>query len=187
MKIGYARVSKEDQSLSLQIDALEKEGCNTIFRDEGYSGALTFRPGLEEALKKLSKGDILVVWRLDRLGRSLEQLIDVISSLGNRGVSFKSLNESIDTTNAGGELVFHIMGALAQFERRLISERTKAGLEAAKRRGKKLGRPFNLNKDQIDHAKEMTASGNITISDMAKILGVHRSTLHRAFKRIFGK
>lgn len=187
MKIGYARVSKDDQSLDLQIDALEQEGCNIIFKDEGYSGALSFRPGLEETLRKLSEGDILVVWRLDRLGRSLEQLIDVINSLGNRGVSFKSLNESIDTTNAGGELVFHIMGALAQFERRLLSERTKAGLEAAKKRGKKLGRPFILNEQQINHAREMTSSGKVTVSEMAGILGVHRSTLHRTFKRNYSK
>lgn len=187
MKIGYARVSTGDQNLDLQVDALEKEGCNIIFKDEGYSGALTFRPGLEKALQKLTEGDILVVWRLDRLGRSLKQLIDVINTLGNREVSFKSLNESIDTTNAGGEFIFHIMGALAQFERRLLSERTKAGLEAAKKRGKKLGRPFTLNEQQINHAREMTSSGKITISEMSEILGVHRSTLHRTFKRNFSK
>lgn len=183
MKIGYARVSTGDQNLNLQVDALEKEGCDIIFKDEGYSGALTSRPGLEEALQELSEGDILIVWRLDRLGRSLEQLIDVVNFLGNRGVSFKSLNESIDTTNAGGELIFHIMGALAQFERRLLSERTKAGLEAAKKRGKKLGRPFTLSEQQIKHARDMISSGKVTISEMAEILGVHRSTLHRTFKR----
>lgn len=184
MKIGYARVSTDDQKLDLQIDALEKEGCSQIFYDEGLSGNfLIQRPGLDKALCVLNEDDTLIVWRLDRLGRSLQHLIEIVSSLGAKNINFKSLSESIDTTTAGGELVFHIIGALAQFERKLISERTKAGLEATKRRGKKLGRPFDLTKEQIKHAREVTLKGNQTISEMANILGVHRSTLHRAFKR----
>lgn len=183
MKIGYARVSTDDQKLNLQIDALNKEGCLQVFQDKGFSGASVFRPGLDAALNALNKDDTLVVWRLDRLGRSLQHLIEIVSSLGAKKINFKSLNESIDTTTAGGELIFHIIGALAQFERKLISERTKAGLEATKRRGKKLGRPFGLTREQIKHAKEITLSGNQTVSEMARILGVHRSTLHRAFNR----
>ena len=183
MKIGYARVSTDEQKLDLQVDALEKEGCTQIFKDEGISGTLVSRPGLDAALNALNQGDTLVVWCLDRLGRSLQHLIDIISHLGAKNINFKSLNESVDTTTAGGELIFHIMGALAQFERKLISERTKAGLEATKKRGKKLGRPFQLTEGQIKHAKEVTSNGTQTISEMAKILGVHRSTLHRAFKR----
>ncbi|MGI0041000.1 MAG: recombinase family protein, partial [Nitrosopumilaceae archaeon] len=162
MKIGYARVSTDNQSLNLQIDALKEEGCIKTFKDEGISGALISRPGLKEALNSLKEGDTLVVWRLDRLGRSLQHLIEIVSSLGNKNINFKSLNESIDTTTSGGELLFHIMGALAQFERKLISERTKAGLEATKKRGKKLGRPFNLTKEQINHAQETTSNGSQT-------------------------
>lgn len=187
MKIGYARVSTDDQKLDLQTDALEKEGCTQIFYDEGLSGGLVRRPGLDAALSALNKHDTLVVWRLDRLGRSLQHLIEIVASLGAKNINFKSLNESIDTTTAGGELIFHIMGALAQFERKLTSERTKAGLEATKRRGKKLGRPFNLTKEQIKHARDVTLKGDQTVSEMAKILGVHRSTLHRAFKRTTNK
>lgn len=187
MKIGYARVSTDYQSLDLQIDALKEEGCMQIFQDEGLSGALILRPGLEEALNSLKEGDTLIVWRLDRLGRSLQHLIDIVNLLGNKNINFKSLNESIDTATSGGELLFHIMGALAQFERKLISERTKAGLEATKRRGKKLGRPFSLTQEQINHAQEVTSKGNQTISEMASILGVHRSTLHRSFKRKINK
>lgn len=183
MKIGYARISTEDQNIDLQIDALKNEGCTIIFKDEKSSGALTFRPGLEKAINKLNEGDTLVVWSLDRLGRSLQHLIKIIHLLGNRKINFKSLNESIDTGTAGGELLFHIMGALAQFERHLISERTKAGLKAAKKRGKKLGRPFTLTDSQITHAKEAVLSGLQTVSEMAKILKIHRSTLHRAFKK----
>ena len=127
MRIGYARVSTHEQNLSLQKDALKKSGCNKIFSDK-ISGAKSERPGLQKALNYMRKGDILVVWRLDRLGRSLKHLLEIITLLEERGIGFSSLQESIDTTTSGGRLIFHIFGALAEFERNLIRERTKAGL-----------------------------------------------------------
>ncbi len=183
MNIGYARVSTDEQSLNLQLDALEKADCQTIYKDEGVSGAQIKRLGLEQVLNDLQAGDTLVVWRLDRLGRSLHHLIETISDLNKRNIGFKSLNENIDTTTPGGELLFHIMGALAQFERRLISERSKAGMASAKKRGKHVGRPLSLTPEQIAHAKEMLTKGLQTISGMAELYGVDRSTLHRALKQ----
>lgn len=182
MNYGYARVSTGEQNPNLQLDALENAGCEKIFRDEGVSGAATTRPGLNEALSTLQEGDVLTVWRLDRLGRSLPHLITIIEDLQNRGVGFKSLSESIDTTTSGGKLIFHIFGALAEFERSLIAERTRAGLQAAKKRGKQLGRPSRLTKEQISHAVKMINSGQETVSGMANLYGVHRSTLFRAIK-----
>src|SRR5205823_11925443 len=140
MLIGYARVSTQDQTLNLQKDALEKLGCNKIFTDTA-SGAKAERIGLEEALNYVREGDTLVVWRLDRLGRSLKHLIETITELNNRKIGFKSIQESIDTTTSGGKLVFHIFGALAEFERDIIRERTQAGLTAARARGRLSGRP----------------------------------------------
>jgi DNA invertase Pin-like site-specific DNA recombinase len=139
--VGYARVSTEEQSLELQRTALRNAGCHEIFEDFGISGATATRRGLTTALERVKGGDTLVVWRLDRLGRSLAHLISTINRLEKRGVHFKSLNESIDTSSSGGRLVFHIMGAMAEFERALISERTRAGMRAAKRQGQHLGRP----------------------------------------------
>jgi DNA invertase Pin-like site-specific DNA recombinase len=136
MLIGYARVSTHDQTLNLQKDALEKAGCTKIFADTA-SGAQAERKGLEEALNYVRTGDTLVVWRLDRLGRSLPHLISTMTNLEDRGIGFKSLTENIDTTTSGGKLIFHIFGALAEFERNLIRERTQAGLTAARARGKK--------------------------------------------------
>jgi len=182
MNYGYARVSTDEQNLNLQLDALEHAGCDRIFRDEGISGAATARPGLYEALSSLQEGDVLTVWKLDRLGRSLSHLINVIEELENKSVGFKSLSESIDTTTSGGKLIFHIFGALAEFERSLIAERTRAGLDAAKKRGKRLGRPSRLSKEQISHAVKMISSGQETVSGMADLYGVHRSTLFRAMK-----
>ncbi|MCH8029274.1 MAG: recombinase family protein [Candidatus Dadabacteria bacterium] len=144
MNYGYARVSTDEQSLNLQQDVLESADCEKIFKDVGISGAAINRPGFDDALSTLQSGDILTVWKLDRLGRSLPHLITIIEELGKRGIGFKSLSEAIDTTTASGELLFHIMGSLAHFERKLISERTKAGLQAAKKRGKRLGRPPRL-------------------------------------------
>ncbi len=141
MLIGYARVSTDEQSVDLQIDALERAGCGRIFFDSGFSGALRSRPALDEVLVELKSGDTLVTWRLDRLGRSLSHLITLVGDLEKRGIAFKSLSEAIDTSTAGGRLQFHMMGALAEFERSLISERTKAGMAAAKIRGAQLGRP----------------------------------------------
>jgi DNA invertase Pin-like site-specific DNA recombinase len=154
MLIGYARVSTHDQTLNLQQDALEKAGCTKIFTDTA-SGAKTERKGLDQALTYVRKGDTLVVWRLDRLGRSLPHLITTMTDLEERGIGFKSLTENIDTTTSGGKLIFHIFGALAEFERNLIRERTQAGLTAAKARGKKGGRPQALTARQLGIAQDL--------------------------------
>src|SRR3712207_5837489 len=148
MLIGYARVSTHDQTLALQKDALQKAGCKKIFSDQ-VSGTKTERKGLSEALSHLRTGDTLVVWRLDRLGRSLRHLIDTVTSLHEKGIGFKSLQENIDTTTSGGKLVFHIFGALAEFEREIIKERTRAGLESAKSRGRSGGRPRALTPKEV--------------------------------------
>jgi DNA invertase Pin-like site-specific DNA recombinase len=148
MLIGYSRVSTHEQTLNLQQDALEKAGCTKIFTDTA-SGAKTERKGLEQALTYVRKGDTLVVWRLDRLGRSLPHLITTLTGLEEQGIGFKSLTENIDTTTSGGKLIFHIFGALAEFERNLIRERTQAGLVAARARGKKGGRPKVLIGKQV--------------------------------------
>jgi DNA invertase Pin-like site-specific DNA recombinase len=144
MKVGYARVSTQEQNLSLQKDALKKAGCGKIFHDQ-VSGAKVKRPGLQEVKAYARESDTLVVWRLDRLGRSLNHLIETVTALEERGVGFQSLQESIDTTTSGGRLVFHIFGALAEFERNLIQERTRAGLAAARARGRQGGRPRALD------------------------------------------
>lgn len=141
MKVGYARVSTDCQKMDLQMDALKKAGCDFIFTDHGVSGATVERPGLQQAIEMLQTGDTLVVWRLDRLGRSLVHLVEQVSSLGRQGIEFKSLTESIDTASPGGKLLFHVIAALAEFERSMISERTRAGMAAAKLRGKHVGRP----------------------------------------------
>lgn len=152
MLIGYARVSTDDQNLDLQIDALKQVKCDRIFCDQGYSGALRSRPALDEAMALLKPGDALVTWKLDRLGRSLSHLISFIAELEGRGVAFRSISDAIDTRTAGGRLQFHMLGALAEFERSLISERTKAGIAAARARGKKLGRPAKLVRRDTDAA-----------------------------------
>jgi DNA invertase Pin-like site-specific DNA recombinase len=144
MLIGYARVSTADQTLALQQDALQEAGCDKVFTDTA-SGSKQERAGLEDALSHVRKGDTLVVWRLDRLGRSLRHLIDTITDLSQRGIGFRSITENIDTTSSGGKLVFHIFGALAEFERDIIRERTNAGLQAARARGRLGGRPKALN------------------------------------------
>lgn len=180
MKIGYARVSTDDQNLDLQMDALEKAGCERIFTDQGVSGATIEREGLAQAVAAVRKGDVLVVWKLDRLGRSLSFLIELIEKLREEGAGFESLSDGINTTSAGGKLVFHIMGALAEFERSLISERSKAGMQAARRRGKHIGRPRKLNREQISHAAQMIHEGRETVSGMAGLLNVDRTTLYRA-------
>uniref|UniRef100_UPI000806EBB4 recombinase family protein n=1 Tax=Tritonibacter mobilis TaxID=379347 RepID=UPI000806EBB4 len=155
MKIGYARVSSVEQNLDLQIEALTEAGCDRIITDQAQSGATAAesRAGFSKAMELLSEGDLLVVWKLDRVGRSIADLIHLLKLFGDRGIEFRSLTDGIDTTTAGGRLVFHIMGALAEFERDLIQERTKAGLRAAKKRGKRLGRPPALTDAQITHAR----------------------------------
>ena len=183
MKIGYARVSTQDQNLNLQNDALKAAGCEKVFADEGGSGAVKTRSGLDAALAAIGDGDTLIVWKLDRLGRSLSFLIELIGELGRKGAGFIALQDGIDTTTSGGKLVFHIMGALAEFERNLVSERTTAGMAAARRRGKHLGRPSALSGAQVAHAKKAIEKGDETLSGMASMLGVHRNTLKRAISR----
>jgi DNA invertase Pin-like site-specific DNA recombinase len=181
MLIGYARVSTQEQTLNLQQDALKKAGCSKIFTDIA-SGAKTERIGLEEALEYVRKGDTLVVWRLDRLGRSLPHLITTMTSLEERGIGFKSLTENIDTTTSGGKLIFHIFGALAEFERNLIRERTQAGLTAARARGKKGGRPKALTDRQISIANSLYVDRKASIQEICRTLKISRATLYRAIK-----
>ena len=181
MHIGYARISTHDQTLALQRDALEKADCDRIFTDT-VSGTKAERKGLEEALSHLREGDTLVVWRLDRLGRSLRHLIDTITELHGRGVGFKSLQENIDTTTSGGKLVFHIFGALAEFEREIIKERTQAGLASARSRGKVGGRPKALSIKEVQMLNNMAADKSLTVSDVCKTLGIGRTTFYRYVK-----
>ncbi len=180
--IGYARVSTNDQTINLQRDALKAAGCKRIFADRGVSGSVTQRRGLDRALASLKPGDTLVVWKVDRLGRSLAHLVQTITDLGARGVNFRSLSDPIDTKSAGGRLVLHMMAALAEFERSLNSERTKAGLAAAKRRGKKLGRRAKLTPKQIARARRMVEAGQ-SPQKVAKRFSVARSTLYEALAR----
>ncbi len=185
MLIGYARISTHDQTLHMQKDALEKAGCEQIFTDQ-VSGTKTERKGLTEALSHLRAGDILVVWRLDRLGRSLRHLIDTITALHDRGVGFKSLQESIDTTTSGGKLVFHIFGALAEFEREIIKERTQAGLASARSRGKVGGRPKALTAKEVQMLRNMASDRSLAVSDICKTLGIGRTTFYRYVKETQG-
>jgi DNA invertase Pin-like site-specific DNA recombinase len=178
MLIGYARVSTQDQTLSLQLDALSKAGCEKIFTDQ-ISGTKAERPGLAQAMSHLRAGDTLVVWRLDRLGRSLRHLIDTVNGLEQRGIGFKSLQENIDTTSPGGKLIFHIFGSLAEFEREVIKERTQAGLEAARARGKVGGRPKALSTNKAEMARRMYADKDNSVSEICKALGITRMTLWR--------
>ena len=178
MKIGYARVSTDEQNLCLQLDALQATGCEIIFRDEGMFGASTKRPGLTDAMNALKPGDVLTVWRLDRLGRSLPHLIELLAKIGHAEAGFRSITEAIDTTTAGGKLVFHVIGAIAEFERSLISERTRAGMKAARRRGKAVGRPAALSPEKLDLARHLVAEGKgRTI--IARMIGVGPATLRR--------
>jgi DNA invertase Pin-like site-specific DNA recombinase len=179
MLIGYARVSTQDQTLDLQQDALKKEGCQRIYTDTA-SGAKSERKGLEQALSHLRAGDTLVVWRLDRLGRNLPHLLETVTSLENQGIGFKSLTESIDTTTSGGKLIFHIFGALAEFERNLIRERTMAGLEAARARGRKGGKPrLSPNDKKVALAKSLYQDKSRPISDICQALHISRATFYR--------
>jgi DNA invertase Pin-like site-specific DNA recombinase len=181
MNIGYARVSTQDQTLNLQKDALEKAGCKKIFTDTA-SGAKAERKGLDEALEYLREGDTLVVWRLDRLGRSLKHLIETISQLDTRKIGFKSLTENIDTTTSGGKLIFHIFGALAEFERNLIRERTNAGLQAARARGRKGGRPKALTPKKAQMVQDLYRNKENSIDEICKTLNISRTTLYRYIK-----
>src|SRR5512142_2587105 len=181
MLIGYARVSTSDQTLDLQKDALQKAGCDRIFTDTA-SGAKTERIGLDEALNYVRAGDTLVVWRLDRLGRSLRHLIETITALNNRRIGFKSITEAIDTTTSSGKLIFHIFGALAEFERDIIRERTQAGLTAARARGRKGGRPKALTPKKQEQALTLYNDRKSTIDEICRTLHISRATLYRSIK-----
>jgi DNA invertase Pin-like site-specific DNA recombinase len=178
MLLGYARVSTDDQDLSLQLDALQSAGVEKIYRDT-TSGAKAERPGLASALDHVRQGDTLVVWRLDRLGRSLSKLIALMTQLEEQDVGFRSLTEQIDTTTSGGKLIFHIFGALAEFERNLIRERTKAGLAAARARGRQGGRPKKLDIRKAAMAQRLYTDKGNSIDDICKTLGISRATLYR--------
>lgn len=177
MLIGYARVSTTEQDLALQMDALKSAGCDKIF-DDTVSGATTQRPGLTEALSHVRKGDTLVVWRLDRLGRSLKHLIETVAQLEEKGIGFRSLQESIDTTTSGGRLIFQIFGALAEFERNLIKERTQAGLTAARVRGRKGGRPKALDAKKTELAYQLYDEKKHTIKEICQMLGISKPSLY---------
>jgi DNA invertase Pin-like site-specific DNA recombinase len=182
MDVGYARVSTGEQTLALQLDALAKAGCGRVF-EETASGAKADRVVLAEVLAYLRTGDTLVVWRLDRLGRSLGHLIETVAELAGRGIGFKSLTEQIDTTTPGGKLVFHVFGALAEFERDLVKERTHAGLAAARARGRLGGRPKKLaDPKKLALALALYDGGQADIATICATLGVSRATLYRALK-----
>jgi DNA invertase Pin-like site-specific DNA recombinase len=180
MLIGYARVSTHDQTLALQQDALLKVGCNKLFTDTA-SGAKTERRGLDAALNYVRSGDTLVVWRLDRLGRPLPHLITTMTDLEERGIGFKSLTENIDTTTSGGKLIFHIFGALAEFERNLIRERTTAGLTAARARGRKGGRPRVLTGKQLSIPQDLHDKCH-PIAEICRTLKISKATFYRYIK-----
>ena len=176
--IGYARVSTTEQNPALQHDALQAVGAVRIFTDYA-SGTSTTRPQLQVCLEYLQPGNVLAVWRIDRLGRSVPHLVDTVTALAERGVQFRSLTESIDTTTAGGELVFHIFAALAQMERRLLSERTHAGLDAARARGRVGGRPTVMTPERIETARKLREDG-VPVTQIARTFGVGRATVTRA-------
>ena len=181
MIVGYARVSTEEQHLDLQIDALEQAGCDVIYEDQGISAVAKHRPGFERAMAALSDGDVFVVWKLDRAFRSLRNALDMLEEFEKRDIQFRSLTDQIDTTTPMGKCMYQIRNAFSELERNLISERTKAGMEAAKKRGATLGRPRKLNDEQIKWAKsELTNNPLTTKSSLAKTLGVSTKTLTRA-------
>lgn len=183
--LGYARVSTGEQDASLQHDALTTAGCYRVFTDTA-SGSLESRPELNKVLDQLRPGDTLVVWRLDRLGRSIRHLIDQLAALQGRGVEFRSLQENIDTSSSGGRLVFHLFASLAEFERDLIRERTNAGLKAARARGRTGGRPPLLTKDKLRTARKLYEQQDMTVAQIGEVLGVSRTTVYRALRRETG-
>ena len=178
MLVGYARVSTPDQKLDLQLDALREAGCEKTFTDEA-SGAKADRPGLTEALAFARTGDTLVVWRLDRFGRSLKDLVGRVEELRERGVGFRSLTEGVDTTSPTGKLVFHVFGALAEFERDLIRERTMAGLASARARGRKGGRPRAMDEEKVRVASRLMKDPEVSVAEVCRAVGVSSATLYR--------
>lgn len=179
--LGYARVSTLEQDEALQADALRAAGCGRVFVDKA-SGKLEHRPALDRLLEQLRPGDTLVVWRLDRLGRSLRHLIDLVQDLHTCGVAFRSLTESIDTSTPGGKLIFHVFGALAEFERDLIRERTMAGLAAARARGRRGGRPTVWTPEKLRVARDMYQSREHDVASIARVVGVSRASVYRALE-----
>ncbi len=179
-QVGYARVSTDDQNLDLQRRALRDAGCLEIYEDKGVSGVAARRPNLDRAMAALMPGDVLMVWKLDRLGRSLIHLVETIRALGDRGIGFRSLSDNIDTTSAGGRLVLHMSAAFAEFERDLIAERTRAGMQARKARGERVGRQRKLTAEQVAEARRMLDQPGATRAAVARGLKVCRTTLHRA-------
>ncbi len=181
MKIGYARVSTKDQSLNLQKDALKKAGCEKIYSEQ-ISGTKTDRTKLNEMIEHIRQGDVIIVWKLDRLGRSLRDLVNLVSKFQDLGVGFKSLQDNIDTTTPTGKLTFHLFAALAEFERDIISERTKAGLASARARGRRGGRPKGLSKKALDKARlaeSLYNEKNNSIQEICEYLSVSKPTLYR--------
>jgi len=181
MIIGYARVSTEDQNLDLQLDALKEAGCKKIFQDK-ISGVKEDRDGLLQILDIVRPGDTLVVWKLDRLGRSLQHLISIVDELKGKDVYFRSLKENLDTSSSTGKLIFHIFGALAEFERDIIRERTMAGLKAARARGRIGGRPKIMDAGKVKLARTLMAENSRTVGEICEILGVSKATLYRYLK-----
>lgn len=182
MLVGYARVSTHDQNLDMQKDALHKAGCERIFVDQ-VSGSVAVRPGLEQTMDFLRDGDTIVVWRLDRLGRSLKNLIELVTQLERKGIGFKSLMESMDTNTSGGKLIFHLFGALAEFERNLIRERTQAGLAAAKSRGRKGGRRPALDAQQREVAVKLYNEKKHSVKEICHIMGISKPTLYSYIRK----
>ena len=178
-RIGYARVSTKDQKLRMQLDGLNAVGCDPIFEDHGVSGTKASRAGLDAMLKELRSGDTVVVFKLDRLGRSVLHLADLLVWFQREEIHFCSLSEGINTTTPGGKLVYHLFSAFAEFQRDIIAENTIAGLEAAKKRGKRLGRPPVLDVETVLAAKQLIQQTNITVSEAARRHGANRSTLSR--------
>jgi DNA invertase Pin-like site-specific DNA recombinase len=186
MRIGYARVSTTEQNLDLQRDALKRAGCEKIIEDT-VSGGKLHRSGLERLREMLRPGDVLAVWRLDRLGRSLKHLIELMAELEGQGIGFQSISESIDTTTPGGKLVFRIFGALAEFERNLIRDRTHAGLAAARARGRTGGRRKKLGEKQRAVAVDLYRQKNHTIDEICKAVGITRPTLYKYVREAVGQ
>jgi len=183
MKVGYARVSTLEQNLDLQIDALKKEGCERIITDE-LSGSIINRPGLAKLKEQLRPKDTLVVWRLDRLGRSLRHLVELVNDFNEQEIGFKSLHETIDTSSSTGKLTFHLFAALAEFERNLIRERSRAGMEAARARGKQGGRPKKVDNDKRQLAIDLHSGKKHSIKQICSIIGVSRPTLYKYLREL---
>lgn len=179
MKIGYARVSTADQNLDLQTDALKEAGCEKIFTDHGVSGAKAERPGLDKALDHIRKKDVLVIWKLDRLGRSLSHLLSIVEDLKQRGAHFASVQDGFDTSTASGKMVFSVIGAMAEYERNLTRERTMAGLASARARGRKGGRPKQLDESSVKVAIALANADELTINEICKQVECSRSTYYR--------